>query len=722
VIQKRALLKALNATVLLLALRVAGAEPSADPPNFNGVWESLWQDSYSGMTSSFDPERTVVLPAVDRTSGEAYLSMWDHGIWKCKEDGKTFIQVDGGKISGSGCGPIQGNAFYIHPDGKKLVTFNMNNAPGSSGFSIDGGKSWNSFESVGRNWDMGAMDWSSETVFAARHEDEGLHVSTDAGKTWSQLKRPRGPVAGLGVAGKSLLLSTEHGIERSEDLGTTWEKVSALTATGPILEFKEKLWWLSPSAKAVLVSTDKGRTWEIHGRPAPDSAEFGPFFGNGEKHLVLAGKNGFYETNDGCMTWRLAAPAPDDYKLFGAAYDPVHEIFYASGFGLPVMKFARFKKTSPLPLAESSAPRPKAEFIETAQLKVRCTVGSGIAVNGNFLYVAGEDGLIYFKRDTQSGRLAFINQIEEFKCGGYTIAAAAGRLYAATPHNGYRRMSWHGLAWFDLDSQTGQPVRKGVVNCPASRQIVVGPGGKDLYLKSYSDNQDKIFWYRIGDDGKAVKSGEVSGVGIGASAHSDFPGILQISSDGKHLYSISAKDYAIAIIARTASGELTYKGSTDLNLVTKADSGNYDYQWVSLGMSPDGEWVYANVRNGKPSNNFYGIFKRDPETGALKLQETISGEQDSLANMKGWNVVSSTTGKGIYLGSFAGPLMTCSYDSRTGHLANATVVHQTKGNGTSLMAYDREQGMLYVTGREYGYDRLFSLKADAAVESDAGRP
>ncbi len=695
---------------------------SRQVPAEEGQWVALWQDAYSGMPNpGLDPERVAAVPAVDRTTGEVYLSFWTYGIWKSTDEGKSFVRVDGKSISGDGCGPIRGASFYIHPEGKKIAAFNMNNNPGPSGFSTDGGQSWTRFEAVGRNWDFGAIDWESQLVFAARHEFEALHISADAGKTWTQLDRERWPVSGLGVAGKSLLLATAEGIERSEDNGKSWKKISALVGTGPTLAFNGKLWWLSEAGKGVLVSTDQGATWEIQGVAAPGAVELGPFFGKDENHLVLVGNDGFYETLDGCKTWKLAVAMPPDFKLSGAAFDPVHDIFYLTGHQLPVMKFLRGRKPEYVTPsaggangAESSAPRPKAEFVETPNFKTRCTVGAADAVLDNYLFVTGEDGFMIFRRDLQSGKLTFIEQQLELKAGGFALVAAGGRLYGVTPHDGYRRMSWHGLGWFEVDPATGHALKKGVVECPASRQMLVGPGQKDLYLKSCGGEQNRVFWYRIGDDGTPVKSAEVEGKGIGASNFSDYPGLLIQSKDGRDLYTISSKDYSIAQIRRDPTGAIKYAGATDLAVVAKAAPENYGYQWVSLAISPDGVWLYASVRNGKPTHNFYGIFKRDPETGALTFRETVNGEQDPLANMKGWNMLFSPSGTGGYLGNFAGPLTTFNYDSKTGHLSNVQVVNETKWNGTSILAADTEHGLLYVTGREYTWDRIFSLKIDKA--------
>jgi 6-phosphogluconolactonase (cycloisomerase 2 family) len=273
-------------------------------------------------------------------------------------------------------------------------------------------------------------------------------------------------------------------------------------------------------------------------------------------------------------------------------------------------------------------------------------------------------------------------------------------------------MTWNGLAWHDIDAQTGRPARKGVVECPASRQMLLGPGGKDLYLKACRGKEDRVFWYRLEADGKPVKAGEVAGKGIGASKHNDYPGILVIAPDAKHLYAVSAEDYAIARIERKPDGALAYGGAVDLGPIAKHDPGNALYLWTSLAISPDGKYVYASVRNGKPTENFYGIFRRDPGTGDLAFQEKFSGEQDPLANLKGWNMVFAPNGLGGYLGSFAGALATFKYDAQTGRLTGPAVVKETRNNGTSHLVLDAENGLLYVGGREFGYDRFFVFKVD----------
>lgn len=344
---------------LALGADVQPTKDTAEP----SVFVPLPQEAFEDMRlPKFSANKIPSAVFVDRTTGEVFLSTWGFGVLKSGNAGKTFTRIDGGKISGAEAGPFQGNCVHISPEGRKIAIFNMWNKQGPSGFSIDGGKTWESFTNEGRDWDFGAMDWDSNTVFAARHEAESLHLSNDNGKTWLKLEKKRNDpwVTGLGVVDKNtLLVATLDSIERSEDGGKTWAKVSVFGAMGPALEFNGKLWWLSgDELHSIIVSTDAGKTWQARGEPTIAPVQFGPMFGKDENHIVLAGRTGFYETNDGCKTWNLVVPLrekdfnpvwrPHDKWLRSVAFDPVHDIFYFSSTFQPpnqIMKYDRTEKT-----------------------------------------------------------------------------------------------------------------------------------------------------------------------------------------------------------------------------------------------------------------------------------------------------------------------------------------------------------------------------------------
>lgn len=346
---------------ILCAVSAGGGMAStADDPQ----WVAIGSASYTGdLGAKFNADRlTLCTIFADRVSGDAYLLGWGEGLLKSSDGGTNFVRVDDGQISGSGCGPHSGYSAQISPLGAKIAVFNMFNAPGPSGYSLDGGVTWEEFAHAmhDRDFELGAFDWESKAVLAVPHEsNNGLYFSANAGAGWTQLAKSGGngdcskpEILGLGVLGpKTLLAGYVNRIERSADAGRTWAKVSDFGSVGQAVRFKDKVWWLTRPGngkQCVLTSIDEGVTWAAQGSPLADSAGavwFGPMFGTDESHIVVAGTKGFFETTDGCKTWKLAAPLPDGFGMkflhCGAAYDPIHRMFYAYNFDKALMRYQR---------------------------------------------------------------------------------------------------------------------------------------------------------------------------------------------------------------------------------------------------------------------------------------------------------------------------------------------------------------------------------------------
>jgi hypothetical protein len=96
------------------------------------------------------------------------------------------------------------------------------------------------------------------------------------------------------------------------------------------------------SDKGVLASKDKGATWVL----AWDvKGVFGPYFAKDQKQIMVVGKDGFVESTDGGAAWNVIAPLPKGFGvgLVGPnyAWDPIHEVLYASSMGKPTYRFER---------------------------------------------------------------------------------------------------------------------------------------------------------------------------------------------------------------------------------------------------------------------------------------------------------------------------------------------------------------------------------------------
>jgi len=330
--------------VLFLSATVALGADETDRTVKPQAGAEPWTNLTEALTKASGKGNFRLALGVDRLTGNLFVSRWFTGVWVSGDRGMSFTRADGSKVSGGG--PFSCYGLFSAPEGGKLAVFNMNNKPGPSGYTLDGGKTWESFESVGRNWDYGAIDWDSKTVFAARHEHDGMHVSRDMGLTWTELDLKRGEVKGLGVFGpKALVISDGKGVQRSEDEGKSWSKVSDHPCTGTVQVYKDVGYWLCNRkvhkqwTASVVSSRDGGRTWKDAGSSVPDAMFCsGPFFGKSESHLVVATLKGILETTDGGATWKAVvdfpadAPVQADHKngcgFPSLAYDANRDVFY----------------------------------------------------------------------------------------------------------------------------------------------------------------------------------------------------------------------------------------------------------------------------------------------------------------------------------------------------------------------------------------------------------
>ena len=259
----------------------------------------------------------------------------DQGIWKSSDHGQTFARVDDKKIGGR-C--ETGFALNFDPAGKRLMCFMIY---GSSGLTLDGGQTWSASKTS--HLDFGAVDWydSGKCFLSIRHESGGqLCFSADAGQTWQDLGKDFKAI-GLFNA-KTLVCSKGQGLLRSADGGANWEKVSDVTPAGAVMRvFKNTGYWTTK--QGLLASSDQGKTWAVQGEAV--DAMFGPYWGADAKHMVVVGKEGFFESTDGAASWKLVAPLPDAFNvaLVGPnyAWDPLANIFYASSMGKDTLKFQR---------------------------------------------------------------------------------------------------------------------------------------------------------------------------------------------------------------------------------------------------------------------------------------------------------------------------------------------------------------------------------------------
>jgi photosystem II stability/assembly factor-like uncharacterized protein len=275
------------------------------------------------------------------TGGDLYMNVVDNGLFKSTDSGQTWSQVASGKISGrceTGWAHDQDQS-----DPKRLAVFSLD---GAAAYTTDG-ITWKQFANVNRNWDYGSVDWSdpnAQTIIAAEHENGGkVHASANGGTSWTLLSVITNvsgyPDAMVGALGQGILIYSTgtNGINRSTDNGATWTQVSSTnvkTRTPVYFNGKHYL----GGVIGLLVSTDRGATWERQGNSV--SIYQGPFFGDDENTMVVAGMAGIFRTDNGGIAWTKIADLKPNvnqwYKLADVnywatyAWDPVNNCAYAT--------------------------------------------------------------------------------------------------------------------------------------------------------------------------------------------------------------------------------------------------------------------------------------------------------------------------------------------------------------------------------------------------------
>ncbi len=299
-----------------------------------GEWVNISDAVTSGLKPGYAGPTAGV--AVDRKDGGVYMVVNDLGLWRSADHGAAFAQCSGKDVGGRG---ETGWALQADPAGKRLACFMVY---GNCAMTVDGGVTWSKWTTS--HFDFGSVDWTDtgRRLLALRHESGGvLTTSGDAGATWTDLQKG---FSGCGVIDKSTFLATkekEAGIFRSTDAGATWTQVHAEApwAAVPVV-YGGAVWWAT--GHGILVSRDKGATWQLAGMPV--EASYGPLFDTTE-HFTVAGKGGFFETRDGGRTWEKAAPLPDGFVVHRTGpfytWDPAADIFYASAMTKPAMRFSR---------------------------------------------------------------------------------------------------------------------------------------------------------------------------------------------------------------------------------------------------------------------------------------------------------------------------------------------------------------------------------------------
>jgi len=301
----------------------------------NGGAKPAWPGGCSGVV-------------VNRTNGDVTIKVVGLGLWRNSDQGNHWQRIDNNTISGrdeTGWATCVDQNTPTH-----IASFSLD---GSAGWTTNGVR-WRPYTTLGRNWDFGSVDWSApapQTIIAAKHETTPpgeVYVTQDGGAKWKKLSiyltenRTRVSMVGA-LDATTLIYGNGDGIQRSEDLGSTWTKVSTVNPQTRIPVLFHGAHYLG-STNGLIVSKDLGKNWQVRGSAV--NIWQGPFFGRDEREMLIVGIDGVFMTKDAGENWKQVAslkPKEGGFVFtpnwFGCyAWDPVSNILYASSMGNPVYK------------------------------------------------------------------------------------------------------------------------------------------------------------------------------------------------------------------------------------------------------------------------------------------------------------------------------------------------------------------------------------------------
>src|SRR5262245_36409314 len=173
-----------------LVLALAFTETAAgQEPQWVAISDAAVAKVASDTKKAASFERETAGVAVDPMSGDVYMIVNKHGVWKSSDGGKTFARSDGATVSGR-CETAF--SLNVDPAGQRLACFMLD---GQCAWTGDGGTTWRAMANVGRNWDFAAVDWSTadvKNIFAGLHESGGqVLASIDGGRSWKKLFKDR---------------------------------------------------------------------------------------------------------------------------------------------------------------------------------------------------------------------------------------------------------------------------------------------------------------------------------------------------------------------------------------------------------------------------------------------------------------------------------------------------------------------------------------------------
>ena len=337
-----------------------------------------------------------------------------------------------------------------------------------------------------------------------------------------------------------------------------------------------------------------------------------------------------------------------------------------------------------------------------------------ISGDGRFLYV-GEKELLQFAIDTASGRLTYLDKLSDARSNtSVLVSDSDDRIYVSDGSS---------VTWLNREPTTGatEIANRKVDNVLEEVEtIAVSPDGRHLYavegsslsVFERSNDGSLIFVERLDDNGTDATGNFVDGL----LSLSD----VQISPDGRFVYTAAEGDNAIAVFARDeVSGQLQFRdhieaGDFDPVAGTSVTGTIGVHQ---LRLSADGGFLYAIAS----ISDAVSVFVRDANTGALVFVEALAnGATDNQGGTEPvtgidfpFDLTLSLDGKHLYVASYIqNSIALFERDFATGRLKYV----QTLTNGSLDSAGNSVSGLDRVRSLDLTGDGRFLYAAESFGE------
>ncbi|MDP6451739.1 MAG: beta-propeller fold lactonase family protein, partial [SAR202 cluster bacterium] len=343
-----------------------------------------------------------------------------------------------------------------------------------------------------------------------------------------------------------------------------------------------------------------------------------------------------------------------------------------------------------------------------------------VSPDGKHLYVAStvDRSVAVFSRNSTTGVLTFVEAHKDGVGGVDGLGGAMSVTVSPDGNHVYVTGEYQDeMAVFSRNSTTGEltfvEVYKegvgGVVGFDGVRSVMVSPDGKHLYTASHFDDALAVF-SRNATSGK-LTSVEIHKDGVGGVDGLDAARSVTVSPDGKHVYAAGEFENEVAVFSRdSTTGKLTFVE------VVRDGVGGVDglSSAYSIAISPGGTHVYVAGRY----ENAVAVFNRDSTIGKLTFVEV---NKDGVGGVDGLDSIRSVTvspdGYHIYAaGGYDDAIAVFNRDSTTGRLTFVETQNDSVGgvdglNAAQSVTVSPDAKHIYVAGPHDNAVAVFSHNA-----------